>query len=45
MSSAKELIKQNAIDINGKPISDPNFKLKAGDEIKVGGHIFLKVSK
>ena len=45
MSSAKELVKQNAVDVNGKAISDPNFKLKAGDEIKVGGRTFLKVSK
>jgi len=45
MSSAKELIKQNAVDVNGKVISDPNFELKIGDEIKVGGRTFLKVSK
>jgi tyrosyl-tRNA synthetase len=45
MSSAKELIKQNAVDVNGKAISDPNFILKVGDEIKVGGRTFLKVSK
>ncbi|MCX6704524.1 MAG: tyrosine--tRNA ligase [Candidatus Woesebacteria bacterium] len=45
MSSAKELIKQNAIDVNGKAISDPAFKVKVGDEIKVGGRTFLKVSK
>jgi tyrosyl-tRNA synthetase len=44
-SSAKELIKQNAVDVNGKAVSDPNFKLKVGDEIKVGGRTFLKVSK
>jgi tyrosyl-tRNA synthetase len=45
MSSAKELIKQNAIDVNGEVITDANFKLKVGDEIKVGGRTFLKVSK
>jgi tyrosyl-tRNA synthetase len=45
MSSAKELIKQNAIDVNGEVVTDANFKLKVGDEIKVGGRTFLKVSK
>lgn len=45
MSSAKELIKQNAVDVNGKVVNDPNFELKIGDEIKVGGRTFLKVSK
>lgn len=45
MSSAKELIKQNAVDVNGKVITDANYKLKPGDEIKVGGRTFLKVSK
>lgn len=45
MSNAKELIKQNAVDINGKTISDPNFKLNIGDKIKVGDRTFLKVEK
>lgn len=45
MSSAKELIKQNAVDVNRKVVTDPNFELKVGDEIKVGGRTFLKVSK
>ena len=45
MSNAKELIKQGAVDVNGKSISDPNFILKIGDNIKVGERIFLKVSK
>jgi tyrosyl-tRNA synthetase len=45
MSSAKELLKQNAVDVNGKVVNDANFKVKAGDEIKVGGRTFLKVSK
>jgi tyrosyl-tRNA synthetase len=45
MSSAKELIKQNAVDVNGKTIADPNFVLKIGDNIKVGERTFLKVSK
>lgn len=41
MSSAKELIRQRAVDVNGKTISDPNFELTVGDEIKVGDRIFL----
>jgi tyrosyl-tRNA synthetase len=45
MSSAKELLKQGSVDVNGKTTTDPNFTLKTGDEIKVGGHTFLKVSK
>jgi len=45
MSSAKELIKQNAVDVNGKTISDPNFKLKIGDKIKIGDRTFLRVAK
>jgi len=45
MSSAKELIKQNAVDVNGEVITDPNFVVKIGDKIKVGERTFLKVSK
>ncbi len=43
MSSAKELIKAGAVDVNGKVVHDPTFKLKSGDEIKVGSRTFLKV--
>ena len=43
MSSAKELIKQKGVDVNGKVITDQNFKVKVGDKIKVGDRIFLKV--
>jgi len=42
ISEAKRLIKQNAVDINGKTVTDPNFELKPGDEIKIGDRIFLK---
>ena len=45
MSSAKELIKQKAVDVNGVVITDPNFVIKIGDKIKVGERTFLKVSK
>ncbi len=45
MSSFKELLRQGAIDLNGKKITDGSMKLNAGDEIKVGERTFLKVSK
>lgn len=41
-TAAKELIKQNAVDINGKKVTDGNVKIEAGDEIKVGERTFLK---
>lgn len=44
-SAAKELIKQNAVDVNGQAVSDPNYKVQIGDEIKVGGRTFLKATK
>ena len=43
MSSAKELIRQKAVDVNGKTITDPAFQIKIGDKIKVGERTFLKV--
>ncbi len=42
MSSVKELLKQNAVDINGVAVTDGNITVKPGDEIKVGSHTFLK---
>jgi len=45
ISDAKRLIKQNAVDVNGKVISNPSYKVKIGDEIKVGGRTFLKATK
>lgn len=42
MSSVKELLKQNAVDVNGKTVSDGNITIQPGDEIKVGSHTFLK---
>lgn len=44
-SDAKRLIKQNAVDVNGKVISNPSYEVKVGDEIKVGERTFLKVTK
>jgi len=42
MSSVKELLKQNAVDVNGVTVVDGNITIKPGDEIKVGSHTFLK---
>lgn len=42
MSSVKELLKQNAVSVNGKKVTDGNVKIQSGDEIKVGSHTFLK---
>ena len=42
ISEAKRLIKQNAVDINGKTIFDSSYQVKSGDEIKVGSRTFLK---
>jgi len=44
-SAAKELIKQGAVDVNGKKATEGSMKLNVGDEIKVGERTFLKVSK
>jgi tyrosyl-tRNA synthetase len=45
MGSAKELIRQGAVDVNGERVTDGNMSLKVGDEIKVGERTFLKVTK
>lgn len=45
MASVKELIRQGAVDVNGKKVTDGSIILKIGDEIKVGERTFLKVSK
>lgn len=44
-ASAKDLIRQGAVDVNGKKVSDRSLTVKVGDEIKVGERTFLKVSK
>ncbi len=41
-SEAKRLIKEGAVDVNGKAMIDVNYKVKIGDEIKVGSRTFLK---
>jgi len=45
MASAKELVRQGAVDVNGEKATDGNLKLNVGDEIKVGERTFIKVSK
>lgn len=42
VSDAKRLVKQNAVDVNGKVITDSSYKVQSGDEIKVGSRTFLK---
>jgi len=45
MSHAKELIRQGAVDVNGKRVGEPSLKIKIGDEIKLGDRTFLKATK
>ncbi len=42
LSEAKRLIKQKAVDVNGKIVEDASYQVKSGDEIKVGSRTFLK---
>lgn len=41
-SEAKRQIKNRAVEVNGQVILDVNYKVKPGDEIKVGSRTFLK---
>lgn len=41
ISEAKRLIKQNAVEVNGKIVNDASLPIKSGDTIKVGSRIFL----
>lgn len=41
-SDAKRFLKQNAVDINGRVVTDPNTIVKSGDKIKVGARTFLE---
>jgi tyrosyl-tRNA synthetase len=43
ISDAKRLIAARAVEVGGKVITDPSYKPKSGDEIKVGKKTFLKV--
>lgn len=43
MSDAKRYISRGSVDVNGETITDPTYKLKSGDKIKVGEKVFLEV--
>lgn len=43
MSDAKRYINQKSVDVNGILVTDPTFKVKSGDKIKVGEKVFLQV--
>ena len=43
VSEAKRLIEARAVEVGGEVITDPSYKPKSGDEIKVGKKTFLKV--
>ncbi len=40
ISEAKRLITQGGVDVNGKTISNPTYKPKAGDKIRIGATTF-----
>lgn len=43
MSEIKRLIKQGAVKVNGKKITDYRYIPKPGDEIQVGKGEFIKI--
>lgn len=43
VSDAKRYLAQKSVDVNGATITDPTYKLKSGDKIKVGEKVFLEV--
>lgn len=44
-SQAKRLLKEGAVDIDGKAVTDPAFVLTGGENIKIGKREFIKVVK
>lgn len=44
-SEAKRQINQNAVEIDGKIITDSNYSLKGGERVKIGKKIFITVEK
>lgn len=42
-SQAKRLIKQGAVELNGKVVVDPKTPTKVGDKIKIGKKFFATV--
>ncbi len=43
-SQAKRLIEQGAVDVNEKTIYNPAYKIKGGENIKIGKRVFIQVS-
>ncbi|MBU0570115.1 tyrosine--tRNA ligase [Patescibacteria group bacterium] len=43
-SEAKRLLKERAIKLNGKTVTDPTLEVANEDEIKIGKKIFIKMS-
>jgi tyrosyl-tRNA synthetase len=44
-SEAKRLIKQGAVDVNGKTILNPTHKISGGEQLKIGKRIFAQIAK
>lgn len=42
-SEIKKVIEQNGLEINSSKVTDFNYSLKAGDELKFGKKIFIKI--
>jgi tyrosyl-tRNA synthetase len=42
-SKAKTLIKDGAVDVDGKTVIDPNFDIRGGERIKIGKRNFVQV--
>jgi tyrosyl-tRNA synthetase len=43
-SEAKRLIKQGAVEVNGKKVTNPQFQISAGQILKIGKKDFLKIT-
>ncbi len=43
ISQAKRLIKEGAVDVNEKTITDTNYTPQSGDNIKIGKKTFIKI--
>ena len=44
-SSAKRLIKQGGVDVNKRTITDVTYKLKSGDQLRIGSQTFGTVTQ
>ena len=43
ISQAKRLITQGSVDVDGQTITNSNYKIQGGEELKIGKRIFVKV--